>query len=76
MAAVTFRVIVWKGVVAAVCGVCGNFGGLYIFPGLILVAFDGGCTKWWVLANGLAVETWKVVYVSFVECFCECGDGW
>ena len=63
-------------VVTAVCCVCGNFRGLYIFPSLVLVAFDCGITERWVLANSLAGPSWKVVDIAFVECFGQSGNGW
>lgn len=69
MSVTTTRVATGKWVVEVVSCVCYDFRGLSIFPSRVLVTFDCCCTKWWVLSNGVAVETWKMVHVSFVESF-------
>ena len=66
MSAAAVRVRIRKWVVNTDGGVCADFGGLYIFTSLILVAFYCGIIEWWVFANGLAVEAVKIVYAAIV----------
>ena len=61
MTAKPILVIAGEWVVIAVFGVCGNFRGLYVFPSLVLMAFDCGSTERWVLANRLAARTTPLV---------------